>query len=42
MLLVLEVIPDTHYVRVVNVNDKAVGQFDQGIGPLEGEPSVLR
>ena len=37
MWLVLETIPDTHYVRVVNVKDKVVGKFDQGIGPLEGK-----
>ena len=42
MLLVLDIKSDSHYVRAINVNGKAVGQSDRGNGPLEGEPSVLR
>lgn len=42
ILLVLDIFSAGHYVRAINLNDKAVGQFDQGIGPFEGEPSVLR
>ena len=33
MLLVLDIFPANYYVRVININDKVVGQFDQGIDP---------
>ena len=42
MGLVLDMTSTIHYVRIIDVKDKAVGQFDQGTGPLEGEPNVLR
>lgn len=37
ILLVLEIPSSTYYVRVVNTDDKMVGKFNQGTGPLEGK-----